>query len=110
VPLPSGDPLAMLDARITVVRARRGSSARFSEAYWEADDDLAWLRMVRDELARTGHLRAELRAILFATQVAVEVSLAAPSRQDGGRPSAAPGSGEPADLDELALPVGAGVA
>ena len=53
--------------------SRRASSPRFSEAYWEADDDLAWLRMVRDELARTGHLREEVRALVEAVRVAVAI-------------------------------------
>jgi hypothetical protein len=58
------DPLSQLDARIAAVRALRASVARFSDAFWEADDTLAWLRTMRDELVRTGRVRHELRAYL----------------------------------------------
>ena len=94
MPLLDADPLAMLDARIRLAWTVRASSPRFSDAYWEADDELAWLRMVRDELVRTGHLREEARVLLEAVPVAGEVEAEA---RAGGRflrrASARPGRG-----------------
>lgn len=58
------DPLATLDALAVAIRQLRSSATRFSEAYWEADDRLAWLRMVRDQFVRTGILRDDVLAIL----------------------------------------------
>jgi hypothetical protein len=59
-----GDALIALDRRIVAVLDARASAARFSDAYWEADDTLAWLRMVRDELIRTGRLSQAAVAFL----------------------------------------------
>jgi hypothetical protein len=77
LPLADADPLVTLDGRIRLAWSRRASCPRYSDAYWEADDDLAWLRMVRDELAWTGHLRDELRALIEVVAVAVEVEVPA---------------------------------
>jgi hypothetical protein len=65
-PLFDGDALVALDRRIVALRDARGSAVRFSEAYWDADDTLAWLRMVRDELSRTGRLDPAAIAFLEA--------------------------------------------
>lgn len=69
-----------------LARARRAACDRFSEAYWEADDELAWLRMVRDEIGRTGHARTEIQALLLATGTGVPVA--------GGVPAVAERSGQ----------------
>jgi hypothetical protein len=116
------DPLALVDARIRLAQSRRAASPRYSEDYWDADDDLVWLRMVRDEVARSGHLRDELRALVASVAVPVPVSVAADDRLAGQLP--APVASErsliegaardPAARDEhagaLAAPVGAGTA
>jgi hypothetical protein len=65
-PLFDGDALVALDLRIVAVRDARASAVRFSDAYWDADDTLAWLRMVRDELTRTGRLNQVAMAFLEA--------------------------------------------
>lgn len=67
------DPLALVDERIRMTQARRAACERFREAYWEADDELTWLRMVRDEVCRTGHVRTEIHALLLATGIGVAV-------------------------------------
>ena len=46
------------------MRARRAAAPRFSDEFWEADDDLTFWRMVRDELRHTGRLRDEATALL----------------------------------------------
>jgi hypothetical protein len=95
-PATSADLLALLDARIRFARTRRANCERFCEAYWEADDDLAWLRMVRDEVARTGIVRPEVAAMAESTAVALgidgaDVSAVASSAKPAGRKSAAAG-------------------
>lgn len=59
-----GDPLYALDARIASLRDARAAAPRFSDAYWQADDVLAWLRMLRDDVVRTGALRQDAVALL----------------------------------------------
>jgi hypothetical protein len=71
--LSDGDPLAAIDARIAVMCSIRSSAPRFSEAYWEADDALAWLRVVRDEVSRTGRMRDEVVAFLETPPTALLV-------------------------------------
>jgi hypothetical protein len=61
-----GDALVALDRRIVAALDARASAARFGDAYWEADDTLSWLRMVRDELIRTGRLSQSAVAFLEA--------------------------------------------
>jgi hypothetical protein len=78
-------PLALVDAPIRLAQSRRAASPRFSEVYWDADDDLAWLRMVRDEVARTGHLRDAVRSLVAS--VPVSVAVAADDRLDGQVPA-----------------------
>jgi hypothetical protein len=96
-----GDALTALDARISLLRDRRAAAARYSDAYWAADDALAFLRMLRDEVRRTGRLRDELVALLELppTAVPIEPDLADP------RPEIAPVGGEPDDLHEVPLAV-----
>jgi len=72
--LSDGDPLAALDARIAVLRTIRAATERFGVAYWEADDAISWLRIARDELARTGRLRNEVRVFLEIAPAAVAVA------------------------------------
>jgi len=59
-----GDPLYALDARIASLRDARAAAPRFSDAYWQADDALALLRMLRDDVVRTGALRQDAVALL----------------------------------------------
>jgi hypothetical protein len=96
----------MLDARIRLAQTRRASSERFSEGYWEADDDLAWLRMVRDELVRTGHLRDDVHALFGALPVALEIA----TDDEPGPPPTGPTRSEPVQRDERGDPVAAGAA
>jgi hypothetical protein len=60
------DPLTALDDRIATLRAARAAAPRFSEAFWEADDALIWLRAARDDLLRTGRIRDAVAAYLEA--------------------------------------------
>ena len=46
---------------------------RFSDAYWQADDEIAWLRAARDEIARTGSVHPEVEVMLDAAPVAVPI-------------------------------------
>jgi hypothetical protein len=81
-PLPD-DPLSALDARINLLRGVRAAAARFSDAFWEADDALAWLRVARDELLRTGRVRDEVATFLGLTPTGVSVE---PDRLDATQP------------------------
>ena len=69
------DAVMLLDTRIALARARRAAAERFSDAFWEADDELVWLRMVREEAARTGHVPGELMTLLASAPVAVEMAV-----------------------------------
>ena len=89
-PLFDGDPLSALDVRIAVLRDMRTAASRFSDAFWRADDALAWLRMVRDEMVRTGHVRDEIVALLELPATAILV------RADG------PGARGPTTSDPMA--------
>jgi hypothetical protein len=73
VPTLPNDPLSAIDARIASLRAARTAAPRFSDAFWEADDLLAWLRAARDEVLRTGRLRAEVAAFLDVQPVGVPI-------------------------------------
>jgi hypothetical protein len=79
-----GDLLSALDSRIALVRAMRSSLERFSDGFWEADDRLAWLRMVRDEVSRSGRIRADLAELLELPPTALFAEAAVTS----GRPEA----------------------
>ena len=102
------DPLALVDERIHMAQARRAACERFSEAYWEADDELTWLRMVRDEVCRTGHVRTEIHALLLATGVGVPVM----AEEDGlaeptsGVMAAEPGRGRHGQPEDSTLVAG----
>ena len=71
--MPHAHPLDALDARILHARTRRANVPRFSDAYWQVDDEIAWLRAARDELVRTGDVRPEVEAMLDVAPVAVLV-------------------------------------
>ena len=93
--MPESNPLAILDARIRHAWARRSSAARFGEAYWQADDELAWLRMVRDEVARTGYVRPDVAALLDVRAVAISI-------EPGREPILFPAEARARDRDEVA--------
>ena len=52
---------------------RRTNVLRFSDAYWQADDEIAWLRAARDEIARTGSVHPEVEAMIDVAPLAVPV-------------------------------------
>ena len=72
-PVPHNHPLDALDTRILHARARRANVPRFSDDYWQADDEIAWLRAARDEIARTGSVHPEVDALFEVAPVAVPV-------------------------------------
>jgi hypothetical protein len=96
-----GDALTALDARISLLRARRSAAPRYSDAYWAAVDALAFLRMLRDEVRRTGRLRDELVALLELPPTSVPIE---PDPVDPLAEVVAIGV-EPDDLDEAPLAV-----
>src|SRR4051794_17421529 len=57
----------------------RSAAPRFSDTYWEADDALSWLRMVRDEVSRTGRMRDDVMAFLETPPTALLVASSASS-------------------------------
>jgi hypothetical protein len=73
--LPQGDPLTAVEARIAMMRSIRASATRFSQAFWDADDALSWLLMVRDEIAHTGRVRDEIVALLELPPIAMAIAL-----------------------------------
>jgi hypothetical protein len=75
------DPLSALDSRIASLRAVRAAVQRFSDAFWEADDALTWLRAARDEVLRTGRLREDVASFLAASPAALHVEADAGEHQ-----------------------------
>jgi len=71
--LEHADPLAALDARIATLRTVRARAERFSDVYWEADDAIAWLRVLRDEVVRTGRILDEVLALLESAETSALV-------------------------------------
>jgi hypothetical protein len=67
------DPLSVLETRIATLRAVRAAAPRFSDAFWEADDLLTWLRVARDEVLRSGRLRDDVIAFLGTPPIAVRL-------------------------------------
>jgi hypothetical protein len=71
--VPHTHPLDALDARILHAQTRRANVPRFSDVYWQADDEIAWMRAARDEIARTGSVHPEVEAMLHVAPPALPV-------------------------------------